>query len=152
MTIQDWGAIGEIVGGLAVVVTLIYLAVQLKQSNLSTHRAMYASAAEAVADFWLDLAKHPELFECYQSALHAPEGMLAAKRDQGFLVLDAYMSLMESYFLHNRTYGEITSQARWSRTLAHIFNMPGGRLYWQGRRIAFHDDFASYVDDLVKQT
>ena len=34
MTMQDWGAIGEMVGALAVVVTLIYLA---KQIRMNTH-------------------------------------------------------------------------------------------------------------------
>jgi len=34
MNLQDWGAIGEVVGALAVVVTLIYLA---KQIRLNTH-------------------------------------------------------------------------------------------------------------------
>jgi hypothetical protein len=34
MNMQDWGAIGEVVGALAVVVTLIYLA---KQIRLNTH-------------------------------------------------------------------------------------------------------------------
>jgi hypothetical protein len=33
VSIQDWGAIGEIVGALAVVASLIYLAVQIKQST-----------------------------------------------------------------------------------------------------------------------
>jgi hypothetical protein len=33
MTIQDWGAIGELVGGAAVVVTLIYLALQVRQNT-----------------------------------------------------------------------------------------------------------------------
>ena len=34
MTLQDWGAIGEVVGAVSVVVTLIYLA---KQIRLNTH-------------------------------------------------------------------------------------------------------------------
>jgi hypothetical protein len=33
MTLQDWGAIGEMVGAVAVVVTLIYLAKQIKQNT-----------------------------------------------------------------------------------------------------------------------
>ena len=33
MTLQDLGAIGELVGGIAVVITLIYIAVQLRQNN-----------------------------------------------------------------------------------------------------------------------
>ena len=33
MTLQDWGSIGEVVGALAVVVTLIYLAKQITQNT-----------------------------------------------------------------------------------------------------------------------
>src|SRR5512134_3101899 len=33
MTLQDWGAIGEVVGALTVVVTLIYVAKQIKQNT-----------------------------------------------------------------------------------------------------------------------
>ncbi len=33
MTIQELGAIGELIGGIAVVVTLIYLAVQVRQNT-----------------------------------------------------------------------------------------------------------------------
>ena len=33
MTLQDWGSIGEVVGAVAVVVTLIYLAKQIKQNT-----------------------------------------------------------------------------------------------------------------------
>jgi hypothetical protein len=39
MTIQDLGAIGELVGGLAVIITLIYLAVQIRQ-NTRTHASL----------------------------------------------------------------------------------------------------------------
>jgi len=33
MTLQDWGATGEVVGALAVVITLIYLAKQIRQNT-----------------------------------------------------------------------------------------------------------------------
>ena len=39
MTIQDLGAVGEFIGGVAVLVTLIYLAVQIKQ-NTNVHASL----------------------------------------------------------------------------------------------------------------
>jgi hypothetical protein len=36
MTIQDWGAIGEILGALAIFITLLYLATQIKYMRLTT--------------------------------------------------------------------------------------------------------------------
>ena len=43
MSIQDWGAIGEIVGAFAVVLTLVYLSVQLRQTADSLRAASMLS-------------------------------------------------------------------------------------------------------------
>ncbi len=43
MTIQDWGAIGELVGGVAVIVTLIYLALQVRQNTRQFSRNVEAT-------------------------------------------------------------------------------------------------------------
>lgn len=44
MSIQDWAAIGEIVGAIAVVVTLVYLAMQIRDSNRETRAVTTQSA------------------------------------------------------------------------------------------------------------
>ena len=44
------GAIGETVGALAVVITLVYLAVQIRQNTKSIRASTYQSVAEALAD------------------------------------------------------------------------------------------------------
>jgi hypothetical protein len=57
MTLQDWGAIGELVGAVAVIVTLIYLAkeIRLNTSAMAEGRRLalaqrrWASAAAAAA-------------------------------------------------------------------------------------------------------
>ena len=146
MNIQDLGAIGEIVGGIAVIATLGYLSVQVRQANVSTHRNMYAQAANAISDFWLSLAKDYELYECYVLMLRDPEDLTEHDQNRGYLVMDSYLSLMESYYLHNREYGEDLSQERWGRMLRRMFDTPGGRKYWQKRKASFHAEFAEYLD------
>ncbi len=47
MTIQDWGAIGELVGGVAVIVTLIYLAFQIRQNTRQFSRSVEATQLAA---------------------------------------------------------------------------------------------------------
>lgn len=46
MTIQDLGAIGELIGGAAVIATLIYLAVQLKQNTQSLEASRLLALAQ----------------------------------------------------------------------------------------------------------
>ena len=150
MTIQDWGAVGEIIGGIAVVITLIYLVVQIRESTRATHRNMYSSASADVSRFWLELAKDMVLYEDFTQMLRDPESMDQQNRDRAYLVMDSFLSLLESYFLHNRDYGEVLSQERWGRMLARFFGTPGGREYWQARRNAYQDEFAEYLNEIVE--
>ena len=149
MTLQDWGAVGEIVGGFAVVVTLVYLAVQLKRSARATHRQTYHASAEAIARFQLDLAQDRELHQLYRRALADPDALSAEERLQAFYVLDAFFSLMEAFYLHNIEFHEVKSQERWGRILPRLIALPGGRRYWDERRWQYHDDFAHYLDGII---
>ena len=47
MSIQDWGAIGEIVGALAVVASLIYLAVQIRQNTRQISQSLESAKLAA---------------------------------------------------------------------------------------------------------
>ena len=56
MTLTELGALGEFVGGIAVLVTLIYLVVQLRQNTTTTRSSAYQS--------WI--AVHDNLFYSLQ--------------------------------------------------------------------------------------
>jgi len=42
MTIQEMGAAGELIGGIAVIFTLIYLALQIRQNTKSAQALTYS--------------------------------------------------------------------------------------------------------------
>ena len=64
MTLQDWGSIGELVGAIAVVITLIYLA---KQIRLNTHA--------------MDEGRKLALAQTYQMRSDALQAMLVEAAD-----------------------------------------------------------------------
>lgn len=136
-------------GAIAVIATLVYLARQIKQANTSTHRQMYAQAATAISEYWLNLAKEPELHTLFQTLLTTPDALDRADQERAFLVLDAYLSLMESYYLHNLEFEEKQSQERWRRILVRLLSTPGGQIYWQKRRFAFHTLFGDYLETIL---
>ena len=39
MTLQDWGALGELIGGGTIIVSLIYVGLQIKQSTAAARAA-----------------------------------------------------------------------------------------------------------------
>ena len=148
MTIQDWGAIGGAIGGIAVLFTLVYLALQLRRTTRVAHRQTYTAGAEAISRFSFDLAKNPELHLVYRRALQDPDALGFEELAQAHAILDSYFALMEGYYLHNMEYGEKLAQERWSRILRRLLSMPGGRAYWADHSWKFHVQFVDYINSL----
>ncbi len=75
MTIQDYGSIGEIVGAIATVATLLYLAVQIRQNN----RLVAASIADSSRDSMNELARilgaNPEAARVYAAGVQDPSSL-----------------------------------------------------------------------------
>ena len=58
MTLDNWAALAEVVGALAIIVTLLYLAIQMRQTTTGTNAAAYQS--------WL--AVHDNIFASFEDA------------------------------------------------------------------------------------
>ncbi len=63
LTIQDLGALGELLGSIAVLVTLIYLAFQTRQNTMAIGAQVDAAAIHGVHTHFLTLATSTELQE-----------------------------------------------------------------------------------------
>ena len=68
MTIQDWGAIGEVVGAIAVVVTLGYLATQIRYARLVASDASRQNRADGVREMLLAGLANPEYRRAWSKA------------------------------------------------------------------------------------
>ena len=64
------GAIGEIVGAIAVVITLLYLASQTRQNTKATHAQATASVAAEMEKNMLSIANDGFLAEAYEKAIN----------------------------------------------------------------------------------
>ena len=66
MTIQDLGALGELLGSIAVLVTLIYLALQTRQNTLAIGAQLDAAAISQTQNIAVSAATSKELGEAIQ--------------------------------------------------------------------------------------
>jgi hypothetical protein len=73
MSIQDWGAIGEIVGAIGVIASLIYLASQIRLSNKHAASASLQGMAERAEARMLSMAINPQLADLHKRWLSNDE-------------------------------------------------------------------------------
>lgn len=74
MTLQELGNLGEAVSGIAVIVSLVYLALQIRQNTVALRSASYHQAAEQTWNALLVAAQDRELAEGLGPDLPHPEG------------------------------------------------------------------------------
>ncbi len=153
MTIQDWGAIGELVGGVAVVVTLIYLAFQIRQNT----RAIRLSTSHAVAEDFRNMfgivAEQTESAEAIFKGTMDPSSISGVEKAR-------YWSF-NHYFLYafQNAYVQLTEGAldsrHWlgmKRMMIDYTSVPGFREYWPTRKHWFSEEFQHFMDSEIIET
>ena len=74
---MDWvaiGAIGEFVGGVVVIVTVVYLALQLRNSNQLAAASTELAWVRGLNEIW-DRWSRPEVIDTIRSGLHSFDGL-----------------------------------------------------------------------------
>ena len=141
------GAIGEVLGAIGVIVTLVYLAGQLRQNTKelrSARHESYASLSFSVNEF---RAEHAEILAKHFSGepLSDTELIVANANAQKLFVI------METTYLHYRegTLAEDIYQARMVGLTAIMTNAPIREIWEQSKEFGFADDFIKLVDSHI---
>jgi len=144
------GALGDLIGAVAVFVSLIYLAIQVRQ-NTNAMRA--ETAREVVASMRVNnttVASDPELFRIFSTMTESPGQLSPQERGRAtHLLFNHFRSIEDAH--HQYAKGNLDEDiwAGWSRTFCDYINSPGWREYWELRRDYFSSTFVRYVDGLT---
>ena len=152
LTIQDWGAVGEIVGGFAVVLTLIYLAMQLRQTSRSLQITNSDAASAMNAEVFQELISNAEFVDLYRKGLAGLDSLDEAERLRFVLFCNKAMRFFENtWFLHiddALAPGACTGK---SAAYRRCFSAPGLQEAWALNRNLFSKAFVAFVDGLPAQ-
>lgn len=95
LTLSDVASIAEVVSGLAVVITLVFLILSVRENSDITRAEMYSSHQESLNEMFRDIYRDPELMRIHDAWLA-----------NDFSSLDAHDTRVLSYLVTNafRTY------------------------------------------------
>lgn len=140
-------AIGQIVGAIAVVISLIYLAREIRSNARSARMASVGTLNE-----WLrQLAEHPHLAELWHSGIRDYRSVEGADRTSfNAFLLGLFRIFEEMYYqqldghLDPRLWHEVETPMRHM-----IIRFPGIRAWWHQFTSWFGDEkFANYINQL----
>ena len=121
-------AVGEILGATAVLVTLIYLAVQIRQNTATVATATYESVMTGFNDVNVVVASHPALASLLDRGSQDPNLLNAEETVQLNFLLRCYANQWWKLFkLHERGNLPASEWSVFAREAAQFFEQPGCR-------------------------
>lgn len=146
MTIMELGAVGEFIGAIAVVVTLIYLAIQVRQNTNALKLSTTQSVTEELQDMYALLASSQELTEVLVKASRESE-LHGTERGRYSAFTSNLIRVYENAFLQKRA--GVIDQAHWvgmTRMMIDYTSMAAFQQYWLDRKHWVSDEFQDYMD------
>ena len=148
---MDWeaaGAIGEIVGAAAVVVSLMYLASQIRTQNRETRAA---SVHQVMHEYSNAVAKlhEPEMADVWVAAIEDFDSLSPSQRLRFIIYLTvAVRSFEDAYFQWCE--GRLEDDV-WHALLTSLRDVKSTNAFarfWELRRHQFRREFTDYIDSL----
>jgi hypothetical protein len=147
------GAIGEILGSIAVLASLVYIAVQVREHRIAAARAVRIERNNAFSKTMLETPEISEIVakinevdgsEPFVSEMQETYGLTAAQAELYQRYLSTAWRTIESDFL-------TLSEARVEGAIIWQFRAPSSKRFIEIRRKLFDKSFMRLVDDVKRQ-
>jgi len=151
MTIEEWGALGEVVSGVGVIATLIYLAIQIRANTTATRGATENAILRDGRDLVTLSFKDRESAELFHRGSTDFNSLDDVDRATFTNRVAPYFLFWYDAFLQNRK--GLISEELWrtfEKDIPGFFLSPGFRDVWALIRNSFPNDFQDYVDRLAE--
>lgn len=146
------GAMGEILGALAVLVTLIYLAVQIRQNTSAVATATYESTMTGFNDINVVVAGNPALASILDRGCQSPDALTAGEVVQFNFLLRCYSNQWWKLFkLYERGSLPETEWAVFAREAAPFLDQPGCKPFCEQNALfaGLYADLEKYRDGVI---
>ena len=151
MDLQSLANLSEVIGSVVVVLSLIYLAVQVRQNTEAQRTENYSRALDRLAAMQSMLSQDGEISLIWSKGCLDASKLTPQERMRFTWSLYEAFGAYEFMFHASRT-DAIPEEvwARWSSGVAWWLTFPGVQNWWQARPIPFTESFTAYVDSLLK--
>jgi hypothetical protein len=141
------GAMGEVFGGLAVLATLVYFSLQIRQSNIV---AEAESQRELLTlDTFAPIVSDPKLTAEFRACLNRYEEQDPEVKTRFWFLLSNFHLQMESVFrMHQQGLIAELSYKGWLTWYLGLISTPGGAAWWRESSGAFAPDLIEALEAL----
>jgi len=143
-------AIGEVAGAVGVIVTLGYLAIQIRQNTKASRITAIQTATENSSRFSEFLVSHPDVSKVFWQGLRDPEALSPAELRQFVNTLNVFLRRESvAFYLHKEGVMPDELWAARVGTLSGNLNQPGMDLYLEVGGDTLPAEFRDFLREVM---
>ncbi|XOV87369.1 MAG: hypothetical protein ACFHX7_20840 [Pseudomonadota bacterium] len=158
MTLEDLGNLGDFLGAIGVIATLIYLAVQIRQGSVQTAmntKAIHATAFQNLIDhhanLQMELVIHPELRNAINKARSQETNSLTEEELQlhGMFTTNQMRSFYNAFVLHSEG---LIRREQWEifrPNITRVVNSKAFSRFWSSNSHAYPEEFQAVINSII---
>lgn len=141
----------EIIGGVAIIISLVFVGLQLKESAKATRSATAATTVSEITSWYSNLGNSEQGSKVFYNFITIPESLTPEEQYQA--IMNAHgivLSWQNSFYLVR----EGTLDEGVHKSLVEIINgiknSPGFIIFWKSRKSIFLQEFQEYVEKIME--
>ncbi len=144
---MDSVSLGEAARTIGVIVTVGYLAVQIRQNTLAIRTSAYDNATASLNNFLGWLGQSESALDTLAKGAEGLDTLDKRENLQFSTMMNSIFTVIENLY-HQHRYGRIDDKfwMKWDRWTQLYLLSPGIAQWWELQREIFTEEFAAYVD------
>ena len=150
LKLSELANIAEVIGAIAIVISLIYVGIQVNDSTRAVRSATANETSAAMSDWYIQLGTDQQSSNTFLTGMTAPDSL--SPNDLFQFVMQThglFLQFQSAYYLSQEGTLDIELQESLTNSILGVRDQPGFLLYWDQRRGLFKPDFRDYVQSLI---
>jgi len=152
MNLQSLAQIGEFIGGLSVLITLVYLAIQIRGNTKAVRSAGAQQTHDSMLGLYCQLAGDAQLNRAFRVGTQNMESLSEDDIGTVFAFWSAVLYTAQNW-LYQRKSGALDEELvmTWLAGIASSFHADGFKLYWSQRKFMFSEVLQDWVEEIMSK-
>ena len=148
MDLSYYANLAEIIGTTAIVVSLIYVAVQIRQNTRATRLSTAQNISHELREVTASLANEIETAELHLKGIANIDSLAPAEKHRFYILVSALYRVYENAYYQNRE-GALDPHI-WEGVMGQLLittNSSGYQTFWRDRKQLFSKNFQDFLEN-----
>ena len=149
INLSDLGNLAEAIAALGVIISLVYLSVQIQQNTKAVRASSYQDVANGISIFQISLAENEELSDIYQKGIKDLKQLSPVESVRFEMIIGQLFVKYDVavYFYHHRLIDE-TAIMPYNKLILLMLENPGVAEWWENTQSFYSESMRNYINEL----